>query len=223
MKFQIQIHELVSEGTVIIIPVLPEEIKFLSGGTRFVTYNILDKGEVKKPVGENLRKVKWNSILPGENHYLPYQSVSRALKPDEYQSIFSKWKSYGTPLRLSIIGTPIHHKMYLSDYNVTYKGAFGDYDYDIEFTDNRDITVSLVEDKTEKQPERATEETKTYTIVKGDTLWDISKRFLGSGTRWNEIYNLNKEAIENTAKKYGKKSSNNGHWIYPGTKLHIPS
>ena len=29
-------------------------------------------------------------------------------------------------------------------------------------------------------------------------------------------------AIEETAKKHGKSSSNSGHWIYPGTVLQIP-
>ena len=31
----------------------------------------------------------------------------------------------------------------------------------------------------------------TYTVQDGDTLWNISKRFLGYGVRWAEIANLN--------------------------------
>lgn len=34
-------------------------------------------------------------------------------------------------------------------------------------------------------------EGKTYTVQKNDTLWGISKKFLGTGTRWNEIAKLN--------------------------------
>lgn len=63
---------------------------------------------------------------------------------------------------------------------------------------------------------------KTYKVVKGDSLWKISRKFYGVGSKWKTIYNANKTVIENTAKKYGKKSSSNGHWIYPGTKLIIP-
>ena len=62
----------------------------------------------------------------------------------------------------------------------------------------------------------------TYTVKKGDCLINIAKKKLGSGNRWKEIYKLNKTTIENTAKKHGKKSSSNGHWIYPGTKLKLP-
>ena len=45
---------------------------------------------------------------------------------------------------------------------------------------------------------------------------------LGNGTKWQSIYNLNKAAIEAAAKKYGRSSSSNGWWIYPGTVLKLP-
>ena len=50
--------------------------------------------------------------------------------------------------------------------------------------------------------------TRTYTIKKGDTLWDISKKYLGTGTRYPEIKSLN--ALKSTT-------------IYPGQILRIPN
>ena len=62
----------------------------------------------------------------------------------------------------------------------------------------------------------------TYTVVSGDTLWGIAKRFYGTGTKYNIIYDANVDIIESTAKARGKSSSSNGHWIWPGTVLVIP-
>lgn len=68
--------------------------------------------------------------------------------------------------------------------------------------------------------------TKKYTVAPGDTLWGISKKFLGDGNRYMEIYNPNKEIIESTAKAHGKASSYKGNtagwWIWPGEVFIIP-
>src|SRR5438270_3437430 len=47
-----------------------------------------------------------------------------------------------------------------------------------------------------------------YTIIKGDTLWDLSQKFLNNPWYWPKIWSLN-PSIENP------------HWIYPGNKLRI--
>lgn len=51
----------------------------------------------------------------------------------------------------------------------------------------------------------------TYTVKKGDTLWDISKKYLGDPTRWPEIYSLNKKVI-----------GSNPNLIYPGQVYTLP-
>lgn len=61
-----------------------------------------------------------------------------------------------------------------------------------------------------------------YTVVKGDTLWKIASQTLGSPTRYAEIYDLNRDVIEETARGRGKRDSSNGHWLFPGTALKIP-
>lgn len=62
----------------------------------------------------------------------------------------------------------------------------------------------------------------TYTVVSGDTLWGIAKKFYGTGTKYSIIYDANVDIIESTAKAHGKSSSSNGHWIWPGETLVIP-
>ena len=51
----------------------------------------------------------------------------------------------------------------------------------------------------------------TYTVKKGDTLWGISKKYLGNGAKYNLIYNANKGKIKNP------------NLIYVGQVLTIPA
>lgn len=83
-------------------------------------------------------------------------------------------------------------------------------------------TVSVEKPRETATAKKTTAKKKTYTIKSGDTLWKISKKYYGNGNKWKKIYDANKSTIEKAAKKHGKKSSSNGHWIYPGTKLTIP-
>jgi len=50
-----------------------------------------------------------------------------------------------------------------------------------------------------------------HTVVKGDTLWKISEKTLGSGARFKEIFEANKPMLKDPDK------------IYPGQVLRIPA
>lgn len=74
----------------------------------------------------------------------------------------------------------------------------------------------------DEMPEEVETSGGEYTVIKGDTLWKIAAQTMGSPLRYAEIYKLNKEVIEETARGRGKKDSGNGHWIFQGTVLKIP-
>ena len=50
-----------------------------------------------------------------------------------------------------------------------------------------------------------------YTVKRGDSLWNIAKRFYGNGAKYTTIYNANRSKIRNP------------NLIYPGQVLWIPS
>lgn len=75
---------------------------------------------------------------------------------------------------------------------------------------------------TRPSTKKSTKKKKTYRIVRGDTLCGISRKKYKTESKWRNIYNANKKVIEAAAKKHGRRNSDNGHWIYPGTVLTLP-
>ena len=59
----------------------------------------------------------------------------------------------------------------------------------------------------EKPLELADNPPDRYVVVKGDTLWGISKRFMKSPWRWPDLWGMNKDEVKNP------------HLIYPGNIL----
>ncbi|MGN0405138.1 MAG: tyrosine-protein phosphatase [Bariatricus sp.] len=57
----------------------------------------------------------------------------------------------------------------------------------------------------------SSEVTSTYTVLPGDCLWNISRKLYGTGTRWEEIYEANREIIRCP------------RLIYSGQELRIPA
>ncbi|MGB0499445.1 MAG: peptidoglycan-binding protein LysM [Rubricella sp.] len=65
--------------------------------------------------------------------------------------------------------------------------------------------IAAVEDNAKNAPEPV-----FHTVAKGDTLWAISSKTLGSGARYMEIFEANRPMLSDPDK------------IYPGQMLRIP-
>ena len=80
------------------------------------------------------------------------------------------------------------------------------------------ITITATKPKAAVEPQReattspAPAQATTYTVVKGDCLRNIAKKFYGSGSKYTVIYNANKGVI-----------GGNPNLIYPGQVLTIPA
>lgn len=46
------------------------------------------------------------------------------------------------------------------------------------------------------RPTNTAPTTRTYTVVKGDCLWNIAKKYYGDGAQYTKIYNANKDKIK---------------------------
>lgn len=216
-------------GTRIALPLPPEAVK-CKAESKFITYNIIRAGEVKLPDGDKLVKFSWSGRLPGESmKHMRMVSAADWRSPKEIQSIFSVWRARGKKLRLLITGTTINHDVYLENYTVD-NSKLDTVEYSISFVVARDIKVYTTKELNlgaaeQRQPAQTTKDRAasteaaaetpkktTYTVKPGDSLWAISKKLLGNGARYSEIYDLNKSII-----------GSNPNLIYPGQTFTIPA
>ncbi len=86
-------------------------------------------------------------------------------------------------------------------------GISGNVDLDVSYKNYPEITRNKGLNGFSKTDNSASTNYFTYTVKKGDTLWTIAQRYLGSGTKYKEIKTLN---------------ALNSDTIYPNQVLKIP-
>jgi hypothetical protein len=129
-----------------------------------------------------------------------------------------------TPVGKKLLNTNM--KVSLEDYKITEEAKNG-FDFKVKFnlkqyrdygTKTVNIKIAASKPKASVEPKRETNNSpapaaaQTYTVVRGDCLWNIAKRFYGSGAKYTVIYNANKGVI-----------GGNPNLIYPGQVLTIPA
>ena len=192
-------------------PSLPEEIN-VECGTRFASYDIMNIGEIKVPLGEELTRFSWSFTLFGSKRQLKIDNafVNPYIISKQDPKAFQEWLSYlrnsNVKCLLTVTDTPINHNVYLESYSMRYAGGYGDYECDISFVHAKELSVSTENKEGEnsgkaeapnenKRPEK--EQAANYTVKQGDCLWDIAKSKLGDGSRYIEIAKLNGIASPN--------------------------
>ncbi|SFF23184.1 LysM domain-containing protein [Paenibacillus algorifonticola] len=192
------------------LPVNPSSIE-VGEGSNTATYDIEKVGEISVIKSPKLTSYSFDGLFPARNY--PFSAAPvlapmtrRGLKFNPYVYYLEKWRRSKRPIRFVLVTDRYEINTACSIESFTWQesgGSGGDIEYTLTLKryffyaatpvevnqagDNGETTV------TKKEPERANEKVqpKTYTVVKGDTLWIIAKKQLGNGDRWKEIQKLN--------------------------------
>jgi hypothetical protein len=217
------------------MPVAPGKIDFKIKN-RNKTLDLINEGEVNILKSPGLTEISMEVLIPATED--PWADYIDGFKPVQYY--LSKFKKLKTgkksfslvvtrmfPDSVGLHGTSI--VVSLEDYDISDNVDEGfDTKVSLKFkqfvkygtqklppgkkkSSKTTTTTTTTVTKSGKDRKTKTPKATTYTVKKGDCLWNISKKFLGNGARWKEIYNLNKSLIKNP------------NLIYPGQKFKIPA
>jgi LysM repeat protein len=210
-------------GQRFIFPVNPPRIQVVDGRS-FNEVPIINLGVALLAGEVNPQEITFESFFPRQ--YDPsYCNYVQLETPEDTIDRLLFWlgrsnnvQQAPTPLRVTVTGTQFSQLMVITEFSHSYEGGEPDAVYfGITLRQWRQQRVRVEEVATasstgttaarQEPPLAGT----TYTVVRGDTLWAIAKRFYGSGSKWSTIYESNRGVI-----------GSNPNLIKPGQVLVIP-
>lgn len=203
-------------------PVVPEEIEWTYGSEDDSTY-IYGKGEVVTSKKPSARVAKISSFFPSK----PCQgSIDNPKDPKKCVEFLEKVQNLKGCARFIHTGGahPVSMNCRIS-FSIKEKGGdVGTIYYTLTIKEYKEVKARKIKVKNNFKVAKIKQETEnrastqsssqTYTVVSGDCLWNIAKKFYGDGTKYTTIYNANKSVID--------KHGGGPNMIWPGDVLTIP-
>lgn len=205
------------------VPVLPEKIELSESGTN-KTYDVINLGEVNTIGKPKLTDISFESFFPKNKGR--YVSTEELFEPIVYIKKIKEWRDANQKIRFILTGDGIQINDLFTIESFKFweeSGQVGDIYYSLDLKRYKNyatkkvavihhVSAASVPVVKSEVPQRPVEkvQSKTHTVVRGDTLFFIAKKYLGNGNRWREIYNLNRDVIKVPEK------------IYPGQVFKLP-
>lgn len=217
-----------------LLPVTPDKLTIkVNNGNK--TVKLINEGEINILKKAELTDIEFECEIPQVKHsYAVYTNSSGFREASYFLDYFETLKTSQEPFQFivcrrkpngkSLFNTNI--KVFMEDYKITEDAGEGfDLKVKVKLKQWKDygtktvkVTITASKPTAAAEPTRettaapSTSSSQTYTVVKGDCLWNIAKKFYGNGSKYTIIYNANKSVI-----------GGNPNLIYPGQVLTIPA
>lgn len=206
----------IRDSVSLVMPVTPGSYQW-SIGKRVETINISQLGDVYRPGGRTRFSGSFDFLLPAQEY--PWMESGSRADPQYYLDHLSAWAADDKTVRMVISGTEINALVYIEEVTQTERDGTGDRYVTVAVREYRDLEAVEVSSsgsggsQNSRRPASTggTNDVQSYTIVRGDTLSIICRRYYGRST--SKYYNA-------LAKYNGIK---NPHLIYPGATIKIPT
>ena len=215
-----------------LLPVPPSKLGIkINNANKTVT--LINEGEINVLKKAELTDIEFECAIPQVRY--PYAVYKSGFKgADFFLNYFEELKVGMKPFQFivcrrdpagkGLFDTNI--KVSMEDYKITEDAKDGlDLTVKVKLKQWRDygtktvnISFNMERPKASIEPRRETTASpvpaaaQTYTVVKGDCLWNIAKKFYGNGSKYTVIYNANRSVV-----------GGNPNLIYPGQVLTIPA
>ena len=219
-----------------LVPIPPEKISYKIKNQN-KTLNLISGGEVNCLKSAGLTDIEFSLLLP--NCEYPFAVYKDGFKrADYFLEKIEKLKTDKKPFQFIVIRNIPGNKQL---YSTNIKVSLEDYSFSDDVKEGTDVTIKIklrqykeygvkalktsngkiTNSKSKRQTNTSPapkNNAKKYTVVAGDCLWTIAKKFYGDGAQWEKIYKANTNVC-------GKPYTEGGvvySMIYPGDVLTIP-
>jgi len=211
----------------VLLPIAPEKFS-LKVKNANKTMTLINEGEINFLREAGLTELEFDVLIPAVQYsFAKYDGGFKS--PAYFTDHFESLKTSKEPFQF-IVSRQMPDGKLLFDNNMTV--SMESYTVKEQAKDGFDLTVSIklkqykpfgtkivkvtnntasVTTKRQQTNSPAPKKETTYTVKKGDCLWNIAKEFYGNGSKYTKIYEANKDKIKNP------------NLIYVGQVLTIPS
>lgn len=202
-------------------PVLPEKVK-VSYGSSNDKMKVCGVGEVTIKQDSDAANISFSAFFP--KIYFNGCDYRDIPNPNDAVSTITGMMESKKPARFTITGG-MNVSMYvtITKFETEEQGGdAGTIHFSLTLKEYREVRIRQikVQVSTRKayisaptgRTDTSSRESQSYTVVKGDCLWNIAKKFYGSGSKYTVIYNANRSVV-----------GGNPNLIYPGQVLTIPA